>query len=366
MTSLRTRTSTIVYFSLLIFSSTAVAQPVWYVAVGPINNAGGAFDVGNPAEPGVDVFTDGIMYDYRPAPVLDWSFTDEVTSLSAGVAIPAGAFDWGATSESVVAPANHGILSAAAAFALNGDATDSLRVRWTMGASNDSPDVIPPALLPLLRGDATGGVLANARVRLVDLTPGATYTISWRREMAASGTSATGFFECRASTYLTVLLNGSPIPGYNPAINIFDTTDQGPFDWQYEVDGEYTFTATPGFTCESELTIALNVQARIDSNFQVFFFPEVGLSTASTYGEINFTVEKVSPSALEICGDMNCDGTVDGEDMAGFMIRLQSADDYRLQVPCCPGSNADINHDGRVDLADVEPFAEALLAGGCP
>ncbi len=57
----------------------------------------------------------------------------------------------------------------------------------------------------------------------------------------------------------------------------------------------------------------------------------------------------------DLAGDMNCDGVVDFADIDPFVAILTGA------LPC-NFYNADVNGDGVVDFGDINPFV-ALLAG---
>ncbi len=64
-----------------------------------------------------------------------------------------------------------------------------------------------------------------------------------------------------------------------------------------------------------------------------------------------------------IPGDMNCDGTVGFADINPFILALTDPDAYAAAYPECRYLNADIDGDGNVDFADINPFVQ-LLTGG--
>lgn len=66
-------------------------------------------------------------------------------------------------------------------------------------------------------------------------------------------------------------------------------------------------------------------------------------------------------AALPVDGDMNCDGVVSLADVAPFALALLDADGYSAQFACCDIANADVNGDASVDGLDVGPFVQALL-----
>ncbi len=62
-------------------------------------------------------------------------------------------------------------------------------------------------------------------------------------------------------------------------------------------------------------------------------------------------------------GDVNCDGTVSYADINPFVLLLSKPGDWQQVYPGCPMLNGDINSDGSVDFGDINPFV-ALLSGG--
>jgi len=61
-----------------------------------------------------------------------------------------------------------------------------------------------------------------------------------------------------------------------------------------------------------------------------------------------------------IRGDLNCDEVVDCDDITPFATALTDPNAYVLQYPNCPIMNADINQDGYITFADINPFLELL------
>ena len=71
---------------------------------------------------------------------------------------------------------------------------------------------------------------------------------------------------------------------------------------------------------------------------------------------VDITVE---PAVL--LGDMNCDGTLDPADIDPFVLALLDPAGYAVAFPNCDPNNADLNGDGSNDGADIQPFVTALL-----
>ena len=65
-------------------------------------------------------------------------------------------------------------------------------------------------------------------------------------------------------------------------------------------------------------------------------------------------------------GDMNCDGRLDGADIDPFFLALGDPAAYLLQFPNCDPLLGDMNADGRLDGGDIDPFFQCLGGGGCP
>ena len=68
----------------------------------------------------------------------------------------------------------------------------------------------------------------------------------------------------------------------------------------------------------------------------------------------------VIPAALELPGDLNCDGLVNFDDIDPFVLSLGDAEGYHAAYPCCRHENADCNGDGAVDFDDIDAFVAVL------
>ncbi len=74
--------------------------------------------------------------------------------------------------------------------------------------------------------------------------------------------------------------------------------------------------------------------------------------------------ENGSPDECEQhVGDLNCDGVVGFADINPFVLAVIGYEVYHAQYPACNWYNADCNGDGQVNFADINPFV-ALLSGG--
>jgi hypothetical protein len=71
-------------------------------------------------------------------------------------------------------------------------------------------------------------------------------------------------------------------------------------------------------------------------------------------------------SAPCIRGDMNCDLSVDFDDISPFVRALVSQEGYEATYPTCRWLNGDIDGNGQVDFDDINPFVRCLVYAGCP
>lgn len=69
-----------------------------------------------------------------------------------------------------------------------------------------------------------------------------------------------------------------------------------------------------------------------------------------------FTVTTYPPGR----GDLNCDFYADGRDIPFLIFALMDPAGYQAALPFCEIVRGDMNFDGNVDQADIEPFAEYL------
>lgn len=59
---------------------------------------------------------------------------------------------------------------------------------------------------------------------------------------------------------------------------------------------------------------------------------------------------------LRLCGDMNCDGQINLDDVVAFVLAMLDPAEYASAYKDCPRTNGDMNQDGEVDAADVRAF----------
>jgi acetyl esterase/lipase len=82
------------------------------------------------------------------------------------------------------------------------------------------------------------------------------------------------------------------------------------------------------------------------------------LGAATDLAAREFLVRRLLPRSA---GDMNCDGVVNGDDVAAFVVEVLRPDQYATVFPSCNPVNGDFNGDFVVDGDDVAGFAGVLL-----
>jgi hypothetical protein len=60
-------------------------------------------------------------------------------------------------------------------------------------------------------------------------------------------------------------------------------------------------------------------------------------------------------------GDLNCDGHIDGADVAPFVAALLDATQYTSQYPGCDILAGDLDGDGIPSVGDIPLFVQLLL-----
>lgn len=133
-----------------------------------------------------------------------------------------------------------------------------------------------------------------------------------------------------------------------------DYSDHAPFEWS-------------GFqaACLSEYNLFLNPYYhtpldRIETTGNIDYEYAIAL----TRGVMGWLVDAAGIAPGHLAGDMNCDGDVDGADINPFVLALTNPAGFDAAYPDCHQINADCNGDGQVDFADINPFM-AMFWGPC-
>lgn len=63
-------------------------------------------------------------------------------------------------------------------------------------------------------------------------------------------------------------------------------------------------------------------------------------------------------------GDLNCDGSLNFDDIDPFVLVIQNEGEFEIQYPDCRATLADMNDDGAIDFRDIDGFINCLT-GEC-
>ncbi len=83
---------------------------------------------------------------------------------------------------------------------------------------------------------------------------------------------------------------------------------------------------------------------------------------ALTRGVLGWLVDAAGITPAHLPGDMNCDATINLDDINPFVLAHSNPAGYATELPDCHWSNADVNGDGAVDLGDISPFVALFFA----
>ncbi len=116
----------------------------------------------------------------------------------------------------------------------------------------------------------------------------------------------------------------------------------------------FSFTVSHGTTgtISGSIFVGGEVEDWIRNGMTYLEIPTVGVATGEIRGQI----------VPRVPGDLNCDGQVNFADIDPFVLALSNPAGYEAAFPNCNLLNADVNNDGAVNFADIDPFV-ALLGG---
>ena len=76
-------------------------------------------------------------------------------------------------------------------------------------------------------------------------------------------------------------------------------------------------------------------------------------------------VARFTVVAVDLVGDLDCNGVIDFFDIDPFVVALLSTApsyaEYHAQYPDCDHLHADCNQDGSINFFDIDPFVDLLL-----
>ncbi len=165
---------------------------------------------------------------------------------------------------------------------------------------------------------------------------------------AVLATYTTGGAAAGINDSLPALPDGQPwdavFPGY-PESTVASNIETVYTGGTYNVQQSYYLT---------EFVLAVEDTLKTD-------FPSGRLHMYTFSNGVNVGTATFAVATPPVAGDLNCDGAVNFADINPFVLALSNPAAYAAAFPNCNTLNGDVNHDGRVDFADINPFV-ALLA----
>jgi hypothetical protein len=139
---------------------------------------------------------------------------------------------------------------------------------------------------------------------------------------------------------------------------------QGPVALSYAYDSSrHAATLTPSAALRSDTyTLTVSDQVVAAANGQVLDGELVKPDDPSALpsGDGVAGGPAVVHFAATLAGDLNCDGSVDFQDINPFILALTNAGSYVAAYAGCPLDNGDINGDGQVSFGDINGFVDLL------
>jgi hypothetical protein len=152
-------------------------------------------------------------------------------------------------------------------------------------------------------------------------------------------------------TYEVLLYSWMP---NRPDVQGYNSSDQEPGYPHKVVGGAWTGQHTEGVTFTRHICYVVNNRIWAHSGIVP------GHNSADGAAANGLQIRKLPP---QVPGDMNCDGAVNGDDIAGFVKAVANWPEYAVETPSCNVTNADMNGDHFRDVNDISGFVSALLAG---
>ncbi len=151
-------------------------------------------------------------------------------------------------------------------------------------------------------------------------------------------------------TYEVLLYSWMP---NRPDVQGYNSSDQEPGYPHKVVGGAWTGQHVEGVTFTRHICYVTNNQIWAHSGIVP------GHSAADGAAANGFQIRKLPP---QVPGDMNCDGSVNGDDIKGFVHAIANWPVYAVENPNCNVTNADMNGDHIRNDQDIPGFVAALLA----
>jgi len=135
-------------------------------------------------------------------------------------------------------------------------------------------------------------------------------------------------------------------------------------------DGDLVYPPPPGSPSFSgHLHIGLNAGGNAFITLTNVYLGTAVVDLGPPWGTVTVQLEEIhmvgtiGAQAFRYArGDLNCDGSINFNDIDPFVLALSGQAGYEAAYPDCDWLNADVNADDAVDFHDIDPFV-ALLSG---
>ncbi len=117
-----------------------------------------------------------------------------------------------------------------------------------------------------------------------------------------------------------------------------------------------------GFTFMSQALVGQDLLPALGAS-NGNFTPPLGYGAYSFWINESSTARNYSLNLRFIMvGDINCDGVVDFADINPFVDALTNPDVYAAMYPDCPVENGDFDGDGQIGFSDINAFVDLMLS----
>jgi hypothetical protein len=126
--------------------------------------------------------------------------------------------------------------------------------------------------------------------------------------------------------------------------------------WDFNTEYNFAVTLEPG-----RIVVRLDDQDLFDVSDSTFSGGAITFYGLSQDDLVYSNIEAERTTR----GDMNCDGSVDFNDIDPFVVALTGRDNYAEQYPDCVYENGDVDCNGSVDFDDIDAFVDCVINEGC-
>jgi hypothetical protein len=231
---------------------------------------------------------------------------------------------------------------------------------WTGGMMSltvTHPDSVDVGVSDTFTVHVANGATALAGATVCLWKPGDIYLVS---QTNASG-DATFTFTPATTGMLSVTVTRQHFLPYEGTADVVENSN---FTLTVNTVGQGSVILDPpGGAYPANATVQLTADAASGWHFDHW---SGDLSGSTNPDTLVMDGDKTVTASFGQIGDVNCDGVVDFADINPFVLAITDPAQYQQAYPDCYLLNADINLDGTVGFGDINPFVNCLASGSCP